>query len=725
MRSIYIDFYDDNFHAILAETWEKNNGFRLPARIITSDGITLDSVAIRYRGNSTFSIANNAGLSKVPLNIDLDEYIKQDYHGYTKLKLANGLFDPSLRREAVANGIYRDYIPTSELNHVKVYIQGVYVGLYINLESVNKDFVKKHYGFDQNAIFKCDPIQQFGVDTGATGDSNLAWLGPDTTSYYNHYQIKSDDGWGSFVNMLDILNNNTPSVDDVLNMDQILWAFALNTALANFDTYNGFFAHNYYMYEDFEGIYQMLPWDLSESFIGAFFAFSGRSALINYDPHNGARSRFFPLVRKINQNPFYKKLYTAHIRTILSQSMNEDSITQHLQNLESVIKNAALQDVQKIYSNNDFTNNVERDIFGFAVPSIAGILNTFRDRLAFLNNHAEIIKTPPTLSNPIIELINQEYIVSIQSTLADQVQLHLTTNIRSSKFEVFVMSDDGVAPDVLANDGIYAITLPEQNEAVKYYFLAENDDAIMLEPETAKVDYYLFNPNKEQANLVLNELMASNTNTIADDFGEFDDWIEIYNKGNLDVGLSNLYLSDDASNLKKWALIDTALNADNYLIVWADSDSKQGKTHANFKLSSMGESVYLSDIEGNILDSTTFGLQETDISYGRLPNGTGPFEQLFPTPGSINQKLTSIDLKGIRSNITAFPNPADNYIQIVNTNENLSRAIVELYNIQGIKINQYKLNKSLHVNTDYLGAGSYFFRILFEEGSAVIKFQIE
>jgi len=70
LRSLFIDFYDDNYHAILEESWEKNDGTRLPAEMRTSDGLAFDSVGIRYRGNSTFGIANDNGLKKLPLNID-------------------------------------------------------------------------------------------------------------------------------------------------------------------------------------------------------------------------------------------------------------------------------------------------------------------------------------------------------------------------------------------------------------------------------------------------------------------------------------------------------------------------------------------------------------------------------------------------------------------------------------------------------------------------------
>ena len=43
------------------------------------------------------------------------------------------------------------------------------------------------------------------------------------------------------------------------------------------------------------------------------------------------------------------------------------------------------------------------------------------------------------------------------------------------------------------------------------------------------------------------------------------------------------------------------------------------------------------DTQGNtVLDSVTFEEQETDVSYGRIPNGTGEFQVVVATPGAAN-----------------------------------------------------------------------------------------
>ncbi len=144
--------------------------------------------------------------------------------------------------------------------------------------------------------------------------------------------------------------------------------------------------------------------------------------------------------------------------------------------------------------------------------------------------------------------------------------------------------------------------------------------------------------------IVINELMADNDNTVPDPQGDYDDWLELHNRTDMPLPLTGLYLSDKEDNLTKWAFPEnTVIPANGYLIVWLDEDHDDETAteglHANFKLSKSGETVMLvdTDARGNqVLDSVTFGEQETDVAYGRLPNGTGDFQVLQATPGVAN-----------------------------------------------------------------------------------------
>ncbi|MDZ7399860.1 MAG: lamin tail domain-containing protein [candidate division KSB1 bacterium] len=148
--------------------------------------------------------------------------------------------------------------------------------------------------------------------------------------------------------------------------------------------------------------------------------------------------------------------------------------------------------------------------------------------------------------------------------------------------------------------------------------------------------------------LYINEFMASNSSTIADGNGEFDDWIEIFNGETFDIDLSGYFLTDNLANPQKWAFPNITLHAKSYLLVWADDQTNQSGCHANFKLDKDGEQLGL--YGGSVLiDSVTFGPQRTDVSFGRRSDGDNSW--VFyepgtngPTPGAANHFVATTTL---------------------------------------------------------------------------------
>ncbi|MEM6963902.1 MAG: CotH kinase family protein [Bacteroidota bacterium] len=153
-------------------------------------------------------------------------------------------------------------------------------------------------------------------------------------------------------------------------------------------------------------------------------------------------------------------------------------------------------------------------------------------------------------------------------------------------------------------------------------------------------------------NVFLNEIMPSN-DLIQDEFGEADDWVEIYNGNNHPLFLGGLYLTDDSTDLQKWQITSTpALEPNGYGLVWADGTPEQGGLHADFKLKSSGEFLALvQEVNGtlHILDSLTFPAVATDISYGRVVDGASDWVFFVaPSPRSSNNgqgQLLDVDIQ--------------------------------------------------------------------------------
>ncbi len=137
--------------------------------------------------------------------------------------------------------------------------------------------------------------------------------------------------------------------------------------------------------------------------------------------------------------------------------------------------------------------------------------------------------------------------------------------------------------------------------------------------------------------IFLNEAMADNVTTIADEFGQFDDFVEIYNSSVGSISLDGYGLTDDILDPYKWILPATAtVPAGGYLLLWADGDTLQGLLHGPFGLSSNGESLTLTDDLGFVVDVLSFTDQAPDVSWGRRTDGAPQTGFLVPTPEGPN-----------------------------------------------------------------------------------------
>ncbi|MDD4637655.1 MAG: lamin tail domain-containing protein [Bacteroidales bacterium] len=143
------------------------------------------------------------------------------------------------------------------------------------------------------------------------------------------------------------------------------------------------------------------------------------------------------------------------------------------------------------------------------------------------------------------------------------------------------------------------------------------------------VDDYKYNLNTN--GIVINEYSPLNT-SIADQDGEFDDWIELYNNSSSSVSLLGYYLSDNTSNPRLWAFPDTSIAPGGYIIVWADNDDDIGQAglHAHFQLSSKGESLLLTN-QTTVIGRTSYDSAFSNKSYARLPNGKGEYALQAPS----------------------------------------------------------------------------------------------
>ena len=172
-------------------------------------------------------------------------------------------------------------------------------------------------------------------------------------------------------------------------------------------------------------------------------------------------------------------------------------------------------------------------------------------------------------------------------------------------------------------------------------------DSITITPAGEMALIARFEPDQgsNYPGLRINEVMALNSRTLADEYGEYDDWIELYNGTAAAVDIGGMYISDDPTRLNKWRIPagfspQTTIPAGGFLLLWADNTPAQGPLHLDIKLSGDGEAVVLAK-QGpsgwQVVDSLVFGVQTSNRSLGRSPDGSGGFIPLdSPSPGRAN-----------------------------------------------------------------------------------------
>lgn len=161
---------------------------------------------------------------------------------------------------------------------------------------------------------------------------------------------------------------------------------------------------------------------------------------------------------------------------------------------------------------------------------------------------------------------------------------------------------------------------------------------------------------EKKASLVINEFISRNKsagNNMAnflDEEGKYSDWIELKNTGELDVNLSDYFLSDDPDSLYTFTMRDTVIAPGEYYTIFANVSANPEAELLNtapFKLSySCGDEIYLiNKNDSTVVDSVLFhyGSENYDylvsnLSFGRNTDGEWT-QQTAVTPNAENSSI--------------------------------------------------------------------------------------
>lgn len=658
VRNVYLNFAESNYWTLLTNNYATET--YLAATMVVDDS-TYTGVGVRFRGNTSYMQIGTS--QKKSFGIETDFSVaNQTLMGYKNLKFNNAHQDASFMREVLYNQMAARHMPIAKGNFIHLYLNNQDWGLYPNIQNIDKTFLDEWFLSNDGAKFRATVEGGGGGGGGGPnwgdGTAGMNYLGTDSTVYDNYYTLQSSDisnPWETLIEACYSLNqassSNYATLKNKIDVDKALWFLACENIFTDDDSYvmKGKMDYMTY-YEPETGRTTPLEYDGNSTFV------TSAATSSSWSPFKNATNVNYPLLYELLGIPEYRQRYLAHYRTILNETFTTTNANATIDQINAQIAALVASDPKKLYTTTEYTNSI---------PA----LKTFvANRRNYLLSNTEVAQVAPTIAAaPYYNSAGLQYAapvaneqVTVKATVSstngiNKVNLYYANSVVGN-FNLTLMYDDGAHNDGAANDGVYGGTIPgyETGSLVRYYVEAISNNATLSAsylPTGAEHDVFVYavsavpNPN----GVVINELMASNNNTVADNAGDYDDWVELYNNNNYSVDLSGYYLSDNNYSLMKWQFPNgTIIPANDYLIVWADEEAIEGALHCSWKMSSAGETITLLSNTLQIVDQVNYGTQTADMAYARVPNGIGNFVIQNPTFNASNNNciLNNLSITG-------------------------------------------------------------------------------
>jgi len=653
----------------------------IPLTTVSNVGLRLRGAIPRYCKKRDFKISFNKFVSG------------RNFYGLKKFNLRSLNRDPSIIREKICLDLLKDMNAVStRASFVKLYINDEYWGLYLNVEQVDGNFLNAHCGNSNGNLYKCARYANLSIRED--GDYKFTFGPPEYAPHqivraYKLSTNETEDDYTDLINLIDVINNTsyynfTNDLENSFNVQSFLKAQAVSVIVGDWD---GFWSNqnNYYIYHNtntnrFEFIPRDLDLTLGVDWGGGEYA---TPDIYNFGPVNDDS----PLINRMFSVPEYKGEYSKYIKQLIDNYFLIDQIWPKIEDTKELIQSAAENDTYRTldygWDIDDFNNSYTEALgtfhaidFGTSYDLVTrvpyGLKPFIETRLSAASDQIDTSNVPPEISEtshyPLFPGDSESVIINATVNSYSIISaVKLNYNIGNG-FQSVEMFDDGIHNDNDSDDQIYGIVLPPYPTIKKVYYyisaVGSDVDNICVSPENAPYSTYYYANGYTKPSIVINEYMSDNENTIEDEAGEYEDWIELYNFGSETIQLGGMYLTDNLMNPTKWQIPEIEIASGEFLLFWTD-DEVEGPLHTNFKLSKSGERIGLFDTDknGNFpIDFFTYISQNADESYGRSIDG-GDEWNIFnnATPGQSNTSTpTNIDEEIINSNtishLVLYPN---------------------------------------------------------------------
>lgn len=386
---------------------------------------------VRYRGTSTRSLPKKSYHVEFPDN-------KNPFGGKC-IKFNAEYRDGSLMRNNLAMKLFEFMNrPVSKTQHVNLFINNRYAGVYLSVESVNAAFLERNKR-EKGDLYKAVTLGAMMAPICNPDRFNATWE-KKRGEVHDHAAVKT------FLNRVYYWTDAdfNDSIAFVADVESILSYFAVQLALVNADG----MIKNMYLYSNgVGGRWELFPWDMDASFGNDFEGVyrSGNERIVHFDPFDRN-----VLLNRLLEIPKWEAVFATLYRRVVNQGFVWAA--QQADSLYAAIRPDVLQDTSKKTDNGGFDREVlQLKTFLTNRTAATGTLSEVRNSRLY---QVEMVNTMPSPEHP-------DVVVRARSDVAEPVFLTYTTDVSftaygqkytETKLELF---DDGLHDDGGAGDSVY------------------------------------------------------------------------------------------------------------------------------------------------------------------------------------------------------------------------------------------------------------------------------
>ncbi len=393
VAEIHISLSPNDLNLVLGDSLFSDHHF--PATFYyysSTHNDTIQNVGFRVRGNTS------RGAHKKAFKVSFNEYTQgKKFKGIEKMNLIGQHNDPSLLRYWMClNTLTTNNLVSSRSSYIKLYINGQYKGVYLNVEHIDDEFLQKRFiGDDHGNLYKCN----WGAD--------LNYIGNNQSSYYGAYELKTNkavNDYSELIQFIQTLNSISVAdfpcfIEDNFEVELYLKTLAAEMIIGHWDGY-AFNQNNYYLYQQpTNGKFVFIEYDMDNTLGIDWLGIDWANRDLN-SWHNNDR----PLVERLLSYPFYNDQFNSYLNQILND-LNTSGWYSDLNQKKALISSAVQLDnyysMDYGFQYSDFLDAIDNNYGAHVTKGIAEYLN---ERINSGLNQIQIIGNQ---THPCINSINE------------------------------------------------------------------------------------------------------------------------------------------------------------------------------------------------------------------------------------------------------------------------------------------------------------------------------